>query len=561
MVSVLSKSVDQESWASPPPPARPSAPKSAAALGAFMVPDGTSLTVEAIAEAARNSAIKVEITPEIRQRVIASRQLLDEFVDSGRIIYGVTTSVGGFVNWLVPPAMAEEVQNNILRCVQSNVGAPLDDAFVRAAMLARINSLGRGNSAISMENFEKYVAMYNRGVLPVIPEKGSLGTSGDLGPLACIALVGTGQWRAKVGGEIVPGAEALKRVGIEPMKLSYKEGLALINGTSVMAGMAACLVTDAKRLVQAYTLATCMSLEVLKGKIMPFHPAAHAVKPHPGQIRIADCIYRTLADSDMIVQDEEVERWLRKMAGDEPRGLDEQIEDAYSIRATPQVMGPVVDTLLSVQSTVEIEINSSNDNPLIVVAEGDPVHNANFHGQYIANAMDQLAIVLVNMCNLSDRRNDRLLDPDHNGDLPPFLCKENPGMRQGLMGGQFMATSLTAEIRQMCTPMSIQSLPSTGDFQDHVSFGLVAARRTRDILSNCYYILAFELICACQAADIRGVEQLSSATRALHGMVRDKVPYLDHDEPPSDHIEAVAALFEEGAFLKALPEGLSAYDW
>ncbi len=527
----------------------------------IMVPDGTSLTVDSLTAVARDPEIRIEITPEIRERVTASRELLDKFVDSGRIIYGVTTSVGGFVNWLVPPSMAEQVQNNILRCVQSNVGRYLDDDYVRSAMLARINSLGRGVSAISLDNLEKYIEMYNRGILPCIPEKGSLGTSGDLGPLACIALVGTGQWRAKYEGEILPGAEALERAGIEPMKLSYKEGLALINGTSAMAGLAACLVSDTKRLVKAYTLATCMSLEVLKGKIMPFHPAAHVQKPHPGQIRVADCIYSTLADSTMIVQDAEVEKWLRKMASDEPRGLDEQIEDAYSIRATPQIMGPVVDTLLFVQQTVETELNSSNDNPLIVVAEGDAVHNANFHGQYIANAMDQLAIVLVNMCNLSDRRNDRLLDPAHNGDLPPFLCRENPGMRQGLMGGQFMATSLTAEIRQMCTPMSIQTLPSTGDFQDHVSFGLVAARRTRDILKNCYNILAFELICACQAADIRGVEQLSSATKALHGLVREKVPYLDHDEPMTDHIEAVAALFESGAFLEALPKDVDAYDW
>jgi histidine ammonia-lyase len=450
-----------------------------------MVPDGASLTMNALSAAARDPNIRIEITREIRERVIASRKLLDEFVASGRIIYGVTTSVGGFVNWLVPATMAEEVQNNVLRCVQSNVGDHIDDTYVRASMLARINSLGRGASAISIENLEKFVEMYNSGILPCIPEKGSLGTSGDLGPLACIALVGTGQWRAKYNGEILPGAEALKRAGIEPMKLSYKEGLALINGTSAMAGMAACLTADTKQLVKAYTLATCMSLEVLKGKIMPFHPAAHAQKPHPGQILIADCIYTTLADSKMIVQDDEVERWLRKLATDEPQGLDEQIEDAYSIRATPQIMGPVIDTTLFVQKTIETEINSSNDNPLIVVAEGDAVHNANFHGQYIANAMDQLAIVLVNMCNLSDRRNNRLLDPARNGDLPPFLCRENPGMRQGLMGGQFMATSLTAEIRQMCTPMSIQSLPSTGDFQDHVSFGFVAARRTRDILANC----------------------------------------------------------------------------
>ncbi len=224
-------------------------------------------------------------------------------------------------------------------------------------------------------------------------------------------------------------------------------------------------------------------------------------------------------------------------------------------------MGPVFDTLAFVERTVETELNSSNDNPLIVVEEADAVHNANFHGQYIANAMDQLAIVLVTMCNLSDRRNNRLLDPARNGDLPPFLCRENPGTRQGLMGGQFMATSLTAEIRQMCTPMSIQSLPSTGDFQDHVSFGLVAARRTRDILTNCYYILAFELICACQAADIRGTEGLSPATKNLHGLVRKQVPYLDHDEPMTDHIEAVAALYKSGALMAALPGDVDAYNF
>jgi phenylalanine aminomutase (D-beta-phenylalanine forming) len=536
-------------------------PEAVSPTGSTIIPDGVSLTAASIAAAARDFDRRIELTPEIRERVIASRALLDEFVDSGRVIYGVTTSVGGFVNWLVPPAHAEETQNNIMRSVQSNCGPNLDDHYVRASMLARINSLSRGYSAISIENLEKYIQMYNRGVLPCIPEKGSLGTSGDLGPLACIGLVGTGQWRAKFGGEIMPGAEALQKAGIEPMKLSYKEGLALINGTSVMTAVAACLVTESKDLIKAYTLATCLSLEVHKGKIMPFHPAAHRQKPHAGQVRIADCIYRTLEDSKMVVQDAEVEKWLRTLATDEPRGLDEQIEDAYSIRATPQIMGPVVDTTLFVQQTVEVEINSSNDNPLIVVEDGDAVHNANFHGQYIANAMDQLAIVLVNMCNLSDRRNNRLLHPSLNGNLPPFLVKENAGVRMGLMGGQFLATSLTAEIRQMCTPMSIQSLPSTGDFQDHVSFGLVAARRTRDILDNARHILAFELICACQAADIRGVDQLSSATRKLYDMVRKHVPYLDYDVPLTDYIEEIAAMFASGEFLQAVPQDVDSYNW
>lgn len=526
-----------------------------------IIPDGKTLTIEIISAIARNPQARIELTPEIRKRVIASRELLEEFVASGRVIYGVTTAVGGFVNWLVPAAHAEEAQNNIMRSVQTNCGPHLADHFVRASMLARINSLGRGYSAISIENLDKYVAMYNSGILPCIPEKGSLGTSGDLGPLACIGLVGTGQWRAKLDGEIMSGAEALEKAGIEPMKLSYKEGLALINGTSVMTAIAACLVADSKNLIKAYTLATCLSLEVNKAKIMPFHEAAHRQKPHPGQVRTAACIYDTLVDSKMIVQDEEMEQWLRNLASDKPQGLDQQIEDAYSIRATPQIMGPVLDTTLFVQQTVETEINSSNDNPLIVVEDGEAVHNANFHGQYIANAMDQLAIVIVNMCNLSDRRNNRLLHPSLNGSLPPFLVKENPGIRTGLMGGQFLATSLTADIRQRCAPMSIQSLPSTGDFQDHVSFGLNAARRTRDVLDDARLILAFELICACQAADLRGIDQLSSATRKLYDMVRKHVPYLDHDEPLTDHIEAIAAAYASGEFLNAVPQEVTAYNW
>jgi histidine ammonia-lyase len=536
-------------------------PDTTSPTASTIIPDGESLTVDSLLDVARDPTIQVELTPEIRKRVIASRKLLEEFVESGRIIYGVTTSVGGFVNWLVPPSHAEETQNNIMRSVQTNVGAYLDDHYVRASMLARINSLGRGYSAISIENLDKYVAMYNRGVLPCIPEKGSLGASGDLGPLACIGLVGTGQWRAKFDGEVMPGAEAMKKAGIEPMKLSYKEGLALINGTSVMTAIAACLVAESKSLIKAYTLASCLSLEVHKAKIMPFHPAAHRQKPHVGQKQIAECIYDTLADSKMIVQDEETEKWLRKLASDKPTGLDQQIEDVYSIRGTPQILGPVVDTTVFVQQTVETEINSSNDNPLVVVEDGEAVHNANFHGQYIANAMDQLAIVLVNMCNLSDRRNNRLLHPSLNGSLPPFLVKENAGVRMGLMGGQFLATSLTAEIRQMCMPMSIQTLPSTGDFQDHVSFGMVAARRTRDILDNARHILAYELMCVCQAADLRGVDQLSSATRALYDMVREHVPYLDHDEPLTDHLETLAAMFASGEFLKAVPQEVKAYNW
>jgi histidine ammonia-lyase len=518
--------------------------------------DGETVTVDQLAEAAYRHT-QVEIFPEQAARVKASRDLLVGFVESGRIIYGVTTAVGGFVNWLIPEELAEKLQNNMLRGVASNVGPDLDDVYVRAAMLCRINSLGRGVSAISPENFEKYIAVYNAGIVPCIPEKGSLGASGDLGPLAFIALVVTGAWRAKYEGEILSGSEALKRAGLEPAHLSYKEGLAMLNGTSAMVGVAVPVIYHAKKLLKQSALVAAFSLEALRGKIMPYHPAVHRNKPHPGQVKVADAIWTTLADSKMVVQDEEMDRWLSSMRTGEPQGMDQQIEDAYSLRATPQILGPSVDALWQADRTLQTEINSTNDNPLVILEEGDAFHNAHFHGQYVSQAMDHVSIALTTACNLHDRRIDRYLDPYHNNGLPPFLCKEDPGLRHGLMGGQYCASSIMAEMRSLCHPVSIQTLTTTGDFQDHVSMGLVAARRARDMLDISYYIPAFELVCACQAADQRdgGPAKLSSATRKIYDMVREVVPYLDHDEPLSDHIEAAATLLRNGSLLTALPDG------
>jgi histidine ammonia-lyase len=237
--------------------------------------------------------------------------------------------------------------------------------------------------------------------------------------------------------------------------------------------------------------------------------------------------------------------------------MDQQIEDAYSLRATPQILGPSVDAIWQADRTLQIEINSTNDNPLVIVEEGEAFHNAHFHGQYVSQAMDHLSIAITTLCNLHDRRIDRYLDPYHNNGLPPFLCKENPGLRHGLMGGQYCATSIMAEIRSLCHPVSIQTLTTTGDFQDHVSMGLVAARRARDILNMSYYIPAFELVCAAQAADQRdgGPQTLSSVTKKIYAMVREVAPYLDHDESLSDYITAAADLLRGGRLLEALPEG------
>jgi phenylalanine aminomutase (D-beta-phenylalanine forming) len=476
----------------------------------------------------------------VRERVDASRRTLEKFVADGRIIYGVNTSMGGFVDWLVPVSMARQLQENLLNAVATNVGERLDDVTVRAIMVSRIASLSRGNSAISLVNLDKFTEVVNAGIVPCVPQKGSLGTSGDLGPLAAIALVCIGQWKARLGGEVLPGAEALRRAGIAPMELSFKEGLALINGTSGMVGLGSLNVQRARRLVQSYLLVSALSVEALRGKTKPFDPRVHELKPHRGQRQVADYLWRALGDSRLAVDELDIEQLLADEIADTAQAGSQPIEDAYSVRCTPQILGPVLDSLGTIEQTVEDELNSSNDNPLVNPDEAEVFHNGHFHGQYVSMAMDHLVIALTTLMNLSNRRIDRYLDKSNSNGLPPFLCREDPGLRLGLMGGQFMTASLTAETRAMAMPMSIQSLTTTADFQDIVSFGFVAARRAREVLDNVAHVVAFELLCACQAVDIRGTAGLSSATRVLYERTRKLVPYLDHDITTTEYVEELA---------------------
>lgn len=514
--------------------------------------DGKSLSTSDVFRIVQNPSIRVGISKEVSQQIEASRQTLEEFVQNNKIIYGVNTGLGGFVNWLIPLESAQQLQENLISAVSSNVGPYLGDEIVKASVLIRLNSLARGCSAISLENFNKLLSIYNAGILPCIPSKGSLGASGDLGPLGCIALVCVGKWKAKYQGQILSGEEALRKAGIEPMKLSYKEGLSLINGTSVMTALAAILVERCIKLLNSYVLISCLTFESLKAKINPFNPIVHKQKPHLGQIKIAEDIWTRLDDSEMIGKESEAEKKLQSCQSTGPVATNYPIEDAYSIRCTPQILGPILDNLVWIKSIINNEINSSNDNPLIIPQHSDVFHNGHFHGQYIAMAMDHLSIALTTLSNLSDRRIDRLMDKHHNNGLPGFLCKESPGLRLGLMGGQFMAASLTSENRSLCNPVSIQSLTSTGDFQDIVSLGLVAARRASEIYTNTTYIIAFELLCAAQGAEIRGAESLSSDTTKLFKNVRKLVPYLASDCCLTEHLEQLADAIKSKEILTGI---------
>lgn len=511
--------------------------------------DGNSLTTKDVSQIAENCEKKISITQEIANKIEASHRLLNKFVDEGRVIYGVNTSLGGFVDWLVPTQYAQELQHNLIAAVATNVGSYLDDKIVRASMLARLNSLARGASAISLENFNKLLKIFNSGVIPCIPAKGSLGASGDLGPLAYIALVATGKWKAKYKDQILPAGEILKNIGIEPMKLTFKEGLSLINGTSAMVGLASILIEQAIDLVKTYDIISCLTFEGLKAKKKPFDPIVHKQKPHKGQLRTAENIWVLLKDSKMIADEADIEKQLKNYLLSTPTPAEVSIEDSYAIRCTPHIIGPIRDSLKWIKSIITNELNSSNDNPLVLCDFNDVYHNGHFHGQYISMAMDHLGIALTTLCNLSDRRIDRFMDKNHNNGLPAFLCTENPGLRLGLMGGQFLSASLTSENRSLCHPISIQSLTSTGDFQDIVSLGLVAARRAKEIYDNVSYVVTFELICAAQAAEFRNAKLLGSATKIAFETTRKIVPYFSSDECLTDYLEQLASLIKSGHLL------------
>jgi phenylalanine aminomutase (D-beta-phenylalanine forming) len=512
--------------------------------------DGGNLNAEIVSHLARTKGSSIAVGDHCRSAIQASRRHLEERVRKGEAVYGATTGVGGFAGWLLSLQQAKDLQNNLIAAVASNVGSFLSEEVVRAAMLARVNSLSRGHSAIRLIVVEHLVNMFNRGVTPCVPSLGSLGASGDLGPLGYIALVATGRWRASVKGQEMDGSSALACAGLYPLELSYKEGLSLINGTSMMTGLGALNVADARKLLTIYLRVSALCLEVLCAKTKPFAPALHEMKNHPGQSHVALRLHEFLRGSRLAGHDDELSQLLNTERAAEPSCGSDAIEDCYSLRCTPQVVGPIFDTLEFVSDIVNRELNATSDNPVVLPDTGEVFHGGHFHGQYVSMAMDYLATALTTLSNLSDRRIDRLLTPHYNMGLPPFLCRENPGIRLGLMGAQFMATSVTAENRALCHPVSIQTLPSTGGFQDHVSMGLVAARKCLQIFENTAYVVACELLCACQAADLRGPDLLSPASRALWSEVRCSIPYLDHDTIMTTQIEQMRALFSTLADLQ-----------
>jgi len=489
---------------------------------------------------------KVGLSPSAREKMLRSRRVVEELLRREEIVYGVTTGFGYFKDRFIKPAKARELQRNVVMSHSVGVGRPLSIPEVRAMMLIRANTLAKGFSGVRPAVVEMLVEMLNRGVHPVVPCKGSLGASGDLAPLAHMSLVLTGQGEAFYQGERLPAEEALRKAGLSPLTLEAKEGLALTNGTALMAAWASLAVHRAWNLVRIADIAGGLSLEALFGTLKAFDPHIHRVRPHPSQAECAAYIRRLLQGSEL------VRPWESRY-----------VQDAYSLRCIPQVHGAVRGVVEYVRGIVEVEINSATDNPLIF-AEAEPplcLSGGNFHGEPLALAMDYLAIALADLGNISERRLNRLLDESANqGLLPPFLTEEG-GLHSGFMLLQYTAAALASENKVLAHPASVDTIPTSASVEDHVSMGPFAARKALEVLDNLETILALELLAAAQAVDFRrralgSDKKLGRGTAVAYRLIRERVPFIERDEPLYPHIESVRELVASGRLVREVEEAL-----
>jgi histidine ammonia-lyase len=473
-----------------------------------------------------------------RERVARARDFLESQV--GDHTYGVNTGFGRFVSETIPPDQAAELQLRLLRSHACGVGEPYPDDVVRAAMLLRANTLAKGYSGARVETVELLVGALVAGVVPRVPSRGSVGASGDLAPLAHLALPLVGEGEATVDGVELPGGEALRAAGLEPIELAAKEGLSLINGTQFMTAMASLAVVRAQRLADAADVACAMSLEALQGTPTSFHPAIHAARPLPGQLRSATRL-RALLDGSAIV---EAHRWCDK------------VQDAYSLRCAPQVHGASRDLLDHVEGVVRVELNAATDNPLVLLEEELIVSNGNFHGQPVAMALDCLAIACAELANISERRTERLVNPSLSDGLPPFLVAREEGLNSGFMIPQYVAAALVSENKALCHPASVDSIPTSAGQEDHVSMGNAAGLKALQVLENAEHALAIELLAGAQAVEFLAPLEPGAGVRAARAFVRTLSERLREDRPLSGDIERVAAAIRDGRLGAAVTEAI-----
>jgi histidine ammonia-lyase len=495
---------------------------------------GDDLTVADVWAVAVEGA-HATLSDSARGKMRAARDLVERAAHGGsEHTYGVNTGFGRFVSRSIPEELTEELQLRLLRSHACGVGEPYPDEIVRAAMLLRANTLAKGNSGARIETVELLLACLEHGVLPVVPSRGSVGASGDLAPLAHLALPLVGEGEAVVAGERLPGFEALARVGLEPIRLEAKEGLSLVNGTQFMAAYLALGLMRARRLAQIADVACAQSIEALQGSRTSFLPQIHALRPLRGQIDSAAHILELLEGSAII----ESHRWCDK------------VQDAYSLRCAPQVHGASRDLLDYADYTVSVELNAATDNPLVLVEDEQLVSNGNFHGQPLAFALDVLAMAVAELASISERRIERLVNPNLSDGLPAFLTTDG-GLNSGFMIPQYVAAALVSENKVLCHPASIDSIPTSAGQEDHVSMGNAAGLQAWQVLANCESVLAIELLAGAQAVEFHAPLEPGIGVQAARSAVRELSPRLRDDRSLAPDIEAVATAIRNGTLMPA----------
>lgn len=474
----------------------------------------------------------IGIADEARAKVRKARKLVEEYVDNGRVSYGITTGFGKFSDKVISKDETAQLQENLIKSHSCGVGNPLPLDCAKGIMVLRINNLIQGYSGVREEVVDLLVEMVNRNIVPFVPEKGSLGASGDLAPLSHVVLVMLGLGKAYVNGELLDGKEAMEKVGLKPLEhLSSKEGLALINGTQVMTSVGAHTLYDAINLMKHLDISAALTMEALNGIRCAFDHKIHDVRPHLGQIETAENMLKLIENSSSITKQGEL-----------------RVQDPYSLRCIPQIHGASKDALMYVKEKVEIEINAVTDNPIIFPDEDEVLSGGNFHGQPMALPFDFLGIAISEMANIAERRIERLVNPALSNNLPAFLV-ENGGLNSGFMIVQYSAASLVSENKVLAHPASVDSIPSSANQEDHVSMGTIAARKAGEILNNARKVIAMEILSACQGIDLRKVEKLGAGTSKAYELVREKVSYYDKDRVMYLDINAVENLIKENKIV------------
>jgi histidine ammonia-lyase len=495
--------------------------------------DGKNLSLERVLDVAEGRAV-LEISPSVSGPMKESRDFVENALEQGEKIYGVTTGFGLLSDQVIDRSQIEALQRNLIRSHSVGVGPFFDEVTTRAIMLLRANVLAMGYSGVRFELLKCLVEMINKGVHPLIPEQGSVGASGDLAPLAHLSSVIIGEGEAVYRGEVMPGGKAMERAGLPVLTLKAKEGLSLVNGTQVMTALGVISLLKAERLCKTADIIGACTLDALRGSFRAFDPDIQRVRPFPGPLAVATNFQR-LGDKSEIV---------------ESHKFCSKIQDAYSLRCMPQVHGAIRDGLTFVRKTLEIEVNSVTDNPLIFAREGKILSCGNFHGEPIAFALDLLGIVMAELGGISERRIEKLINPALSG-LPAFLTSKG-GLHSGLMMVQVSAAALASENKILAHPASVDSIPTSADKEDHVSMGPIAARKGRDIVRNVEHILAMELLCATQGLEFLLPLRPGVGIKAAYDTVRGIVPPIDGDRRFSEDIERIHHLIESGELVRTV---------